>query len=142
MIFSWRNLNKLRIFFLVNFYSSYCRRMAAMKKGECLKCGTCCKGCPYQNEDHTCVLYQSGRPDWCRRGFPIDSLDLKMLKVDGTCGYYWEKTKLKCPMCDAPLRRQIRQTPTGRLELFVCADREKTGCLFAANSSEPRRRAG
>lgn len=84
-----RCFNNLRLFFLYNFYKSYLIRKSKQREGFCKKCGSCCKGCHYLNDDNKCKEYNN-RPVWCHKDVPIDMFDRGVYCGDN-CGYYWEK---------------------------------------------------
>jgi hypothetical protein len=82
--------NKIRRFVLCTIDSSYIERQQAMREGECVRCGRCCRlvfRCPFlggSDENPTCLIYEKGRPFQCA-AFPIDPRDLA--DVDFQCGY-------------------------------------------------------
>lgn len=82
--------NKIRRFFLCLRPSDYVRRQAALRQGECVGCGRCCKlvfQCPFlggSDENPRCLIYNSVRPNQCA-AFPIDERDLA--DVNYLCSY-------------------------------------------------------
>lgn len=78
--------------FVFYFKKSHVKKSLAERKGECKACGTCCKKnviCPFLTQEGKCKIYSS-QPFFCH-SFPIDENELKLNKVEGICGYYWEK---------------------------------------------------
>lgn len=64
----------------------YVKKKLARRKGQCLKCGQCCKGCKHlDGKTKLCNVYNN-RPEWCHKDFPINELDKKVFDVD-KCGY-------------------------------------------------------
>ena len=82
--------NKLRRSFLCTFNPDYVEQQQAMREGECVRCGRCCRlvfRCPFlggTEENPTCLIYEKGRPFQCA-AFPIDPRDLA--DVNFECGY-------------------------------------------------------
>ena len=93
---------KIRRFYLGHFRKSYVKLQLEKRKGECARCGACCKlifNCPFliENPDGTfkCKIYGK-RPINCRI-FPIDEKDLKERNLISNlpCGYYFESSESK-----------------------------------------------
>lgn len=84
-------VNDIRVAFLYTFAKGYVFRSLANRKGKCLKCGKCCKGC-FLYKGNKCISYED-RPRICYKDMPIDKFDLKVYNqyAQGKCGYYWEK---------------------------------------------------
>ncbi|MEO5656415.1 MAG: hypothetical protein ABIO65_11265 [Nitrospiria bacterium] len=82
--------NKIRRFVLCLVPSDYVRRQTALRQGECVGCGRCCKlvfQCPFlggTDENPRCLIYNSVRPNQCA-AFPIDERDLA--DVNYLCSY-------------------------------------------------------
>lgn len=82
--------NKIRRFLLCAVSSEYVRRQTAIRQGECVGCGRCCKlvfQCPFlggTDENPRCLIYNSARPNQCA-AFPIDERDLA--DVNYLCSY-------------------------------------------------------
>ena len=77
---------------------SYIKQQLARRKGNCLRCGVCCRlgySCPSlgsEKEGSTCKTYTI-RPTNCRI-FPIDNADLRernLVASETTCGFYFEE---------------------------------------------------
>lgn len=77
----------------------YVRRNLAARRGECKRCGVCCRlawrcRCmAYVNGLPTCSIYNTFRLRNCSN-FPIDRRDLadRDIVAPGTvCGYYWDE---------------------------------------------------
>lgn len=81
--------NKVRVWFILNFYSGYARRILRERKGECKKCGSCCLDCCLLGEEKFCTAYFQ-RPKWCHRDFPLDPFDLWTSGLKEKCGYWWK----------------------------------------------------
>ena len=78
----------LRRFWLVHFRPGYVREMAGRLRGECTRCGDCCRilhRCMFLKEGAHCSIY-SKRPAQCR-SFPIDERDLADVP---TCAFWFE----------------------------------------------------
>jgi hypothetical protein len=82
--------NKIRRFFLCVVPSEYVRRQTALRQGESVGCGRCCKlvfQCPFlggTDENPRCLIYNGARPNQCA-AFPIDERDLA--DVNYLCSY-------------------------------------------------------
>ncbi|OGG46302.1 MAG: hypothetical protein A3F84_02435 [Candidatus Handelsmanbacteria bacterium RIFCSPLOWO2_12_FULL_64_10] len=88
---------KVRRFALIRFRPGYVARQAALREGECNRCGRCCKilfRCPFLKEEEGgeshCRIYGQ-RFEQCV-AFPIDDRDLA--DVDFNCTYSFRKTGL------------------------------------------------
>ena len=67
----------------------YVRKKLEKRKGECRRCGQCCRGCPNLGKDNLCRVYEN-RPSWlCFRDFPLDELDQRAWNVKD-CGYSFD----------------------------------------------------
>ncbi len=89
---------KILRFYLGHFHKEYVARRLAQRKGECKRCGACCRllfKCAYVDDckGHTeCRIYQN-RPVNCRI-FPFNKQHLHerdILRPDEPCGYYFEE---------------------------------------------------
>jgi hypothetical protein len=81
-------LGKLRRFYLVHYREDYVQGQLALRRGECRRCGSCCRimfRCPHLRGENQCNIYHC-RYKQCR-AFPIDDRDLKYLRH--TCGHYF-----------------------------------------------------
>jgi hypothetical protein len=79
---------KVRRFWLSKFRPGYVERMRRQRRGECLRCGSCCAlmiRCPYLEKGNHCLIY--GRHYRQCSNFPIDQRDLRYL--EGVCGFYF-----------------------------------------------------
>ncbi|HHT9121089.1 MAG TPA: hypothetical protein ACFYD3_11175 [Candidatus Hypogeohydataceae bacterium YC41] len=79
---------KLRRFYLVHYRGDYVQRQLLLRKGECRRCGSCCRimfRCPHLKGENQCDIYTC-RYKQCI-AFPIDNRDLKYLRH--TCGHYF-----------------------------------------------------
>ncbi len=88
---------KLRRVLFIAFRKKRVVRMLERRRGECLRCGACCKllvRCPYYDDSSggpRCSVYQD-RPGPCGI-FPLDELDLKErdpVHPHRKCGYRFE----------------------------------------------------
>jgi hypothetical protein len=83
--------NKIRRIVLCAIRSEYVERQTAIRGGECVGCGKCCKlvfRCPFlggTDESPRCLVYDD-RPKPCQ-AFPIDERDL--VDVNYQCGYFF-----------------------------------------------------
>lgn len=81
---------KIRRFFLCVVPTEYVRRQTALRQGDCVGCGRCCKlvfHCPFlggSDENPRCLIYHTARPNQCA-AFPIDERDLA--DVNYLCSY-------------------------------------------------------
>lgn len=82
-------LDKLRYFFLRNFFNGIITNKLKQREGECKMCGSCCGGCVYLREGK-CVSYLD-RPTFCLKEFPIDRFQQYALGVEKICGYKFRK---------------------------------------------------
>jgi phosphatidylserine decarboxylase len=83
----WETWGKLRRILLCTFYPEYVSESIAGRKGECTRCGNCCKllfDCPFLLAGNVCRIYGK-RIKSCSR-FPIDSRDVAYIE----CGYSFE----------------------------------------------------
>jgi len=89
--------NKIRRFVLCAMPSDYVRRQAALRQGECVGCGRCCKlvfQCPFlggTDENPRCLIYNTVRPNQCA-AFPIDERDLA--DVNYLCSYSFAQPRV------------------------------------------------
>jgi len=89
----------MRRFLLYVFNKKYVEASASKCKGECLRCGACCRlavsECPYLTFDDdgksSCVKYNETRMPNCVI-FPIDHRDIKERNIVSKipCGYRFE----------------------------------------------------
>ena len=83
---------KIRRFFRSNVYTRDNEKLLAKRRGECTRCGACCKillQCPFLHEtdgEYSCEIY--GQHFAQCRIFPLVPQDLK--EIDADCGYYFE----------------------------------------------------
>lgn len=89
---------KARRLFYSLFKPSYIKQQLATRKGNCLRCGVCCRlgyNCPslgIKKEGSTCKTYTI-RSTNCRI-FPINNADLRernLVSPETTCGFYFEE---------------------------------------------------
>ena len=78
-------LNKLRREINKILNKDYIKNKLKKRKGNCKKCGQCCKGCKHLDKKNLCKTY-GNRPFYCHQQFPIDKLDQKVFRVKN-CGY-------------------------------------------------------
>jgi len=89
-------IGKLRRLYYVFLKPGYVSEKLKQRKGECRRCGACCKllfTCPFLDETNgtpTCKIHAD---KWkvCRL-FPIDERDLRdrdIISPDKKCGYYF-----------------------------------------------------
>jgi len=83
----------IRRFFLTKFRKKYVQEQLKYRKGECKRCGLCCKelaNCPYLEYDENglavCRIYER-RFENCV-AYPIDERCFR--GVSGKCGFYFE----------------------------------------------------
>jgi len=79
---------KVRRFLLTKFRPGYVRRMRKLRRGECVRCGSCCAimfKCPHLQDGNHCTIYER-RYKQCDH-FPIDHRDLRYREE--TCGHYF-----------------------------------------------------
>ena len=94
---------KIRRFYLGHFRPGYVESKAILRRGECLRCGACCRllyTCPELEElaDGTtrCRIHEK-RPENCRI-FPVDQADLNDRELiskdrgERSCGFYFEES--------------------------------------------------
>jgi uncharacterized protein len=86
-------IGKVRRFWLANINPSNNEQLLARRKGECNRCGACCKillKCPFLIEksetDFQCAIYGQ-HFNQCRI-YPIVPKDLE--EIEGTCSYTFE----------------------------------------------------
>jgi uncharacterized protein len=84
--------NKFRRLVLCAIRMEYVQQQTALRGGECVGCGRCCKlvyRCPFlggTDENPRCLVYDD-RPKPCQ-AFPIDERDL--VDVNYQCGYFFQ----------------------------------------------------
>jgi len=79
--------SKFRRFYLTHFRPGYVREQESRRRGECRRCGLCCRiavKCWFLKDGNHCVIY-SQRPAQCR-AFPIDPRDLRNVP---SCGFHF-----------------------------------------------------
>ena len=79
---------KLRRYLLTHFRPGYVERMRENRRGECLRCASCCKvmfRCPHLEGENHCSIYER-RYEQCGH-FPIDWRDLRYR--EDVCGHYF-----------------------------------------------------
>jgi len=97
---------KLRRFFINRFKPNKVRKALALRLGNCIRCGTCCKilfKCPYLKYDSeglaVCNTYEK-RPLNCRQ-FPIDNRDIMernfVRGVSVPCGFRFSSDEIAKP---------------------------------------------
>jgi len=90
--FAVEGWGKLRRFYLVRFRRNYVKKMHALRRGQCLRCGACCSitiRCPHLKDHNRCTIYER-RYEQCRL-FPIDPRDLRGRL--SACGYRFVRTE-------------------------------------------------
>lgn len=80
--------NRLRRSFFSFFNQDYIKDKLKDRRGSCIMCGKCCKGCKHLDEHNKCKVYEK-RPVYCHQLFPIDKMDQKVFGVTD-CGYYFQ----------------------------------------------------
>ncbi len=90
-------LGKVRRFYLLKMNRRHVRRNHARRRGECRRCGSCCKlmlRCPFLDEGGDLASCTRHEPRHCNcRAFPIDERDIadrNRVSSDGPCGYRFE----------------------------------------------------
>ena len=84
-----RAWGKVRRFLLSRFRTDYVRAQAKRRRGECRRCGDCCRisfRCPFLKGGNSCIIYER-RPLPCRI-FPADERDLRDVP---TCTFYFDE---------------------------------------------------
>ena len=79
---------KLRRLCLTKFRPGYVKRMLKTRRGECIRCGSCCAvmfRCPHLKGENECIIYER-RHEQCGH-FPIDHRDLRFR--EDTCGHWF-----------------------------------------------------
>jgi hypothetical protein len=98
-----------RRFYRGLFQPGYIRRQAALRKGDCNRCGLCCQlvfKCPslrFENGLASCARYQN-RPANCSH-FPIDEADLddvRRIAPHARCTFSFDVQRPACAPADAP----------------------------------------
>ncbi len=83
---------KVRRFFRASVFTMENERLLAMRRGECTRCGACCKillRCPFLDEvdgQYSCSIY--GKHFAQCQIFPLVPKDLK--ELEEPCGYHFE----------------------------------------------------
>jgi Fe-S-cluster containining protein len=76
----------------VKFRRDYVLSSRQRRRGECRRCGTCCRvfaKCTFLS-GNTCRIYGI-RFDQCR-AFPIDTSDIELVRdMGGECGFWFEE---------------------------------------------------
>jgi len=79
-------INKLNREFMKLIDKKYIQNKIKNRKGSCLKCGKCCKGCRHlDKKTRLCKVYDS-RPWICYKDFPITKRDQWIWNIK-KCGY-------------------------------------------------------
>lgn len=90
-----RLINRVRTLFLETFYWDYIINKRYNRRGQCNRCGKCCKKCPYLKLDNgkfKCIVYNS---HICHHdAFPRDKFDIWSRGIK-ECGFYWKNEKNK-----------------------------------------------
>ncbi|OGL42503.1 MAG: hypothetical protein A2161_05985 [Candidatus Schekmanbacteria bacterium RBG_13_48_7] len=94
ILVSW---GKLRRQYLIHYNPQYVKASLERRRGECIRCGTCCRlsvKCPFLdfNTQYPICDFYTFRSNVCRT-FPIDAKDLKdrnRLSPGIQCGYWFE----------------------------------------------------
>jgi hypothetical protein len=90
----WHGWGKMRRFYYWTLRKDYIERSHARRRGECVRCGACCKlmfRCPWLDEASglpMCVRHET-RPMNCRV-YPIDEADIAdrdVIAPERKCGY-------------------------------------------------------
>ena len=91
---------KIRRFCLSHFCRGYVAKMRSLRRGECRRCGQCCRlcfTCIFLREKNQCAIY-----DWrfrqCR-DFPVDERDLADSRI--ACGFWFDVEADARPQPDA-----------------------------------------
>ncbi len=72
------------------FDKEYVWKKLQSRKGECKRCGQCCRGCPFLNaETKLCKRYSDRPPGMCFKEFPLDEKDQRAWGVQD-CGYSFD----------------------------------------------------
>lgn len=87
-----------KLFAFIHWYNSVFRR-SVLKKSllerkernspSCLECGICCLGCvAYNHKEKKCNIWKD--TDFRCKTYPQYAWQLKHLKLEGKCRYYWK----------------------------------------------------
>ena len=97
MEFARVHIASFYVSFSVKYRKNYVKKKLKKRKGNCSKCGECCKNriygvkCIYLNDKNLCSIYDD-RMKICR-AFPIDVLSIRLARLEGKCSYYWDKNE-------------------------------------------------
>lgn len=89
---------KIRRIYLILLRKKYVNDQLNIRKGECIRCGACCKfifECPFLKNHRSlpeCKIHNK-RPPSCKF-FPIDDRDINernQINPKTTCGYFFKK---------------------------------------------------
>jgi hypothetical protein len=82
-----KGLNRVKRIVMVVIKKDYIKNKLKKRKGNCKRCGDCCRGCKYFQVDK-CLVYDK-RPWFCYKEFPLSRFDQKIFNVKN-CGYKFE----------------------------------------------------
>ena len=83
-------LNRLNRELMKLIDKDYLSKKLGKRRGNCLKCGECCKKCKFLDaQTKLCKVYYS-RPWICHKDFPLDKKEQWIWNTK-QCGYYFEK---------------------------------------------------
>ena len=69
----------------------YVQKKLSKRRGECKRCGQCCRGCPLLDVNTMlCRTYDRRPVGMCFKDFPLDERDQRAWNVKD-CGYSFEK---------------------------------------------------
>ena len=121
---------KLRRFYLVHYREDHVRRHLTLRRGECRRCGSCCRlmfRCPHLGGENQCNIYTC-RYKQCI-AFPIDDRDLKYLRH--TCGHHFVSPRTVTPPGNEAALTQstniLRPSPLPALERSEGMGEERVG---------------
>jgi hypothetical protein len=70
---------------MITIDKNYFKKKLAKRTGKCLRCGDCCLGCPFLDNNKLCRVYKN-RPFFCLKEFPVVKFDQYVWNVR-RCGY-------------------------------------------------------
>ena len=87
MVNALKLVNRMRRGFMKAVDKNYVEKKLAGRKGKCLRCGLCCKGCKFLDEKTKMCKVYNNRPWTCHKDFPLDEFDQRVFGVEKSCRY-------------------------------------------------------